>query len=32
MANLHKILVKNRWLKNNLYSILEDKENNCLVI
>jgi hypothetical protein len=30
MQNFLKILYKNRWLRSNFYSIIEDKEKNCI--
>lgn len=32
LTNLYKVLLKNRWLKNNGYNIMEDKDNNCISI
>lgn len=32
MKNLIKLLNKNRWLRSNFFSIIEDKERNCVVL
>ncbi len=32
IQNLNKVLNKNRWLRSNCYSIVEDKERNCAMI
>lgn len=32
MQNFLKILYKNRWLRSNFYSIIEDKEKNCILL
>ena len=32
LSNLYKILIKNKWLKNNKYNIIEDKENNSILL
>ena len=30
--NLFKILLKNRWLKNNGYNIVDQGDNNCILL
>lgn len=32
LTNLYKVLLKNRWLKNNGYNVIEDKDNNCILM
>ena len=32
IQNLNKVLNKNRWLRSNSYSVIEDKERNCTMI
>lgn len=32
LNNLHKVLLKNRWLKNYGYNVIEDKENCCILL